>query len=164
MNNSSLYFAILEMNKRYYSTYSLYYSVSQKSDFQNATEAQKSQPKLSAVGPIFPCSWSCFIILVKNDQKIILRHRLVRLRGVPGTGDRAFALWLQKHSENNFFGTPWIQICICAFFTSIYLQQQLQIQTATHMNTVAAAAVQTQVSSNLVYCVFCVSHFECFAF
>ena len=40
MNHSSLYFAILEMNKRCYSTYSLYYRVSQKSDFQNATEAQ----------------------------------------------------------------------------------------------------------------------------
>ena len=53
MNPSSLYFAILEMNKRYYSTYSLYYRVSQKSDFQNATEAQ-ILTKIECCGANFP--------------------------------------------------------------------------------------------------------------
>ena len=53
MNHSSLYFAILEMNKRYYSTYSLYYRVSQKSDFQNATEA-KILTKIDCCGANFP--------------------------------------------------------------------------------------------------------------
>ena len=168
MNDSSLYFVIQEINKRHYSTYSLFfiYRGSQKVTFRMLLKPKNPNQNWVLRGQfshVLGSAWSC-LVLVRNDQKIISRHRLVLLRGVPGTGDRAFAPWLQKHSESHFFGTPCIQICICAYSTLIYMQQQLQIQTATHMNTVAAAAVQTQVSSNLACCVFCVSNIERFDF
>ena len=47
------------------------YRVSQISDFQNAAEAQKSEPKLSASGPIFPMNmtWKLLILLSEALEK-----------------------------------------------------------------------------------------------
>ena len=45
--------------------------LSQKSDFQNASEAQKSQPKLSAAAPNVPMNmtWARLIMLSLSEKR-----------------------------------------------------------------------------------------------
>ena len=76
-----------------------------KSDFKNAAEVQKSKPNLSAAGSNFPMdktsldSASSYLLMVRNNQKMISRHRLVQVRLRVVTGGWLGALWLQQQSE-----------------------------------------------------------------
>ena len=59
------------------------YRVSKRSVFKNA-EAQKSQPKISVLGPIFPMDMRLILLSLSNKQpKKMSRHST----GVTATGD-----------------------------------------------------------------------------
>ena len=88
---------------------------------QNAAGAQKSQPKLRAVGQILLWTWiesDWFrLVLVRNDQKSISRDELYQLwlklsmLLVISVG----ALRLQQHSKGNFLEHPVFCIdCTCS--------------------------------------------------
>ena len=77
--------------------------VSQKVTLRMLLKSKNPNPTWVLIGQIFPWtsldSASSYLVMVRNNQKMISRHRLVQVRLRVVTGGWLGALWLQQQSE-----------------------------------------------------------------